>query len=220
MGETVFLIRLDNIRYAYPGGRIVLDGLDFAMKAGDRIGITGPNGTGKTTLFHLIMGLLSPLSGTVEVFGRKRVEEDDFIEVRRRIGFLFQNADDQLFSPTVAEDVAFGPFNLGKKRAEVERIVRETLRTLGIEHLEKRVTHKLSGGEKRLVSLATVLSMQPEALLLDEPTTGLAAETESRISDFLNSSDLSYIVISHDSDFLASVTDRLLSLKDGKITGL
>ncbi len=220
MGDFDILIHLEKIKFAYPGGRAVLDNLDFEMKPGDRIGITGPNGTGKTTLFHLIVGLLSPLAGTVQVFGKARVVEDDFFDVRRRIGFLFQNADDQLFSPTVAEDVAFGPFNLGKTRHEVEHLVRSTLETLSIEHLEHRITHKLSGGEKRLVSLATVLSMQPEVLLLDEPTTGLAAETEKRIVDFLLGSGLSYIVISHDLDFLNNVTDKLITLKNGKFESL
>ena len=135
--------------------------------------LLGPNGCGKTTLLHLIVGLLRPSAGQIEAFGRQRMAEADFHEVRRRVGLLFQDADDQLFCPTVAEDVAFGPLNLGKSRDEVRRIVAGTLDSLGLAGYEHRVTYRLSGGEKRLVALATVLAMQPEVLLLDEPSGGL-----------------------------------------------
>ena len=157
MSPVVF--NLSKIRYAYPGGPLVLNDLDFHLHAGDRIGLVAPNGSGKTTLFHIIMGLLKPLSGTVEAFGEARGAEADFIEVRRRIGLLFQDADDQLFSPTVLEDVAFGPLNLGKSREEAVEVASNTLAFLGLKGFEDRVTYKLSGGEKRLVSLATVLAM-------------------------------------------------------------
>ena len=115
--------------------------------------LLGPNGCGKTTLLHLIVGLLRPNAGQIEAFGRRRVAEADFHEVRRRVGLLFQDADDQLFCPTVAEDVAFGPLNLGKSRDEVRRIVAATLDSLGLAGYEHRVTYQLSGGEKRLVAL-------------------------------------------------------------------
>jgi cobalt/nickel transport system ATP-binding protein len=108
------ILNLTQICYGYPGGPLVLDHLDFHLHAGDRIGLVAPNGSGKTTLFHIVMGLLKPLSGTVEAFGEVEEEEADFVDVRRRMGLLFQDADDQLFSPTVLEDVAFGPLNLGK----------------------------------------------------------------------------------------------------------
>ena len=133
----------------------------------------GPNGSGKTTLFHIIMGLLTPSSGTIEFFGKPVKTEKDFRKVYKKVGLLFQDADDQLFSPTVLEDVAFGPLNLGKSKLEARNIAQNTLERLGIAHFENRVTHKLSGGEKRLVALATVLSMEPELLLLDEPNTGV-----------------------------------------------
>lgn len=109
------MISLRGIVFSYPGGRRVLDGLDFALEQGERVGITGPNGSGKTTLLHIMVGLLKPEAGEVEIFGKTRVEEADFKEVRRRVGLLFQDPDDQLFCPTVVEDVAFGPLNLGKR---------------------------------------------------------------------------------------------------------
>jgi len=211
------LLNLSNICFRYPGGKPVLDHLDFHLHAGDRIGLVAPNGSGKTTLFHVIMGLLKPGSGTVEAFGRRRQEESDFVEVRRRIGLLFQDADDQLFSPTVLEDVAFGPLNLGKSREEAVAVARETLDFLGLKDFEDRVTYKLSGGEKRLVSLATVLAMQPEALLLDEPSTGLDSTTKETLVDILNGLDLSLVLISHEFDFLSRTTRKIYTMEDGRI---
>ena len=190
MSPVIF--NLSKICYGYPGGPLVLNDLDFHLHVGDRIGLVAPNGSGKTTLFHIIMGLLKPLSGTVEAFGAAREAEADFIEVRRRIGLLFQDADDQLFSPTVLEDVAFGPLNLGKSREEALTIARNTLDFLGLNGFENRVTYKLSGGEKRLVSLATVLAMEPEVLLLDEPATGLDSATKDKLIDVLNGLELSF----------------------------
>ena len=177
-----------------------------------------PNGSGKTTLFHLIMGLIKPQAGKISVFGQARREESDFFEVRRAIGFVFQDADDQLFCPTVAEDVAFGPLNLGVGHDEARRIVKETLEKLDLSHLADRVTYKLSGGEKKLVSLATVLAMNPQMLLFDEPTAGLDEDTVDRIVDVLTQSELPYLIISHDSDFLSRVVNDSLFMKDGRIT--
>jgi cobalt/nickel transport system ATP-binding protein len=211
------LLNLSNICFCYPGGKPVLDRLDFRLNAGDRIGLVAPNGSGKTTLFHVIMGLLKPDSGTVEAFGRPRQKESDFVEVRRRIGLLFQDADDQLFSPTVLEDVAFGPLNLGKSREEAVAVARETLDFLGLKDFEDRVTYKLSGGEKRLVSLATVLAMQPEALLLDEPSTGLDSTTKETLVDILNGLDLSLVLISHEFDFLSRTTRNIYTMEDGRV---
>lgn len=211
------IIDLSKISYGYPGGSLVLKDLDFHMHAGDRIGIVAPNGSGKTTLFHIIMGLLKPLSGRVTVFGIERQEEKDFIEVRRRIGLLFQDADDQLFSPTVLEDVAFGPLNLGKTREEAAAVARRTLDFLGLAGFEDRVTYKLSGGEKRLVSLATVLAMEPEVLLLDEPSTGLDAATKSALIDILNALELSFILISHEFDFLSRTAHHIYTMQHGHI---
>ena len=211
------VLNLSKISYGYPGGPLVLRELDFHLHAGDRIGLVAPNGSGKTTFFHIVMGLLKPLSGTVEAFGSVRHDEKDFIEVRRRIGLLFQDADDQLFSPTVLEDVAFGPLNLGKSRDEAVAVAKETLAFLGLAGFEERVTYKLSGGEKRLVSLATVLAMKPEVLLLDEPSTGLDAGTKETLVGILNDLDLSFILISHEFDFLSKTATHIYTMADGRI---
>ena len=215
MSDSV--VNLSKIRFAYPGGRLVLNDLDFHLHAGDRIGLVAPNGSGKTTLFHILMGLIKPLSGTVEVFGKERREERDFLEVRRRVGLLFQDADDQLFSPTVLEDVAFGPLNLGKSQDEAVEAAVRTLAFLGLGGFEDRVTHKLSGGEKRLVALATVLSMEPEVLLLDEPSSGLDADTKDRLIEILDSLDLTIFLISHEFDFISRAARHVYTMQDGRI---
>jgi cobalt/nickel transport system ATP-binding protein len=137
--------------------------------------------------------------------------------IRQKIGLLFQDADDQLFSPTVLEDVTFGPLNLGKPKNEAIDTAKETLKILGLEGFEDRITYKLSGGEKKLVSLATVLAMEPEILLLDEPTSGLDDATKSRLTAALSNLELSYIVISHEFDFLSETTSAIYSMKEGTI---
>lgn len=211
------IIRVEGVSFSYPGEKQILDGVDLTLHRGDRIGLMGPNGSGKTSLFHLIMGLLKPTAGTLQIFGRKADTEDDFLSVRRRIGLLFQDSDDQLFSPTVIEDVAFGPLNLGKPRSEAVGVAKRTMSDLGLSGFEERLTHKLSGGEKRLVALATVLAMEPEVLLLDEPTNGLDDATKAHIQDILTHIDLSFILISHDFDFLDAVTDAIYLIENGKI---
>lgn len=215
MDANLPLIKLTGISFAYPEHPAVLKGIDFEFRKGDRIGLIGPNGGGKTTLLHIIMGLLKPDTGEIEIFGKQRKGEDDFYAVRESIGLLFQDPDDQLFSPTVAEDIAFGPLNLGKTKEEAIEIVHDTLQFLGIPGFEDRITYRLSGGEKRLVSLGTVLAMKPEILLLDEPTTGLDEETKERITGFLKKPALSYIIVSHDMDFLLEITNILYKINNG-----
>ena len=217
MQRNDLLINLAGISFRYPDGPQVLNELDFRLHRGNRIGLIAPNGSGKTTLLHIIMGLLKPSSGKLEIFGRPVREEKDFADVRRRIGLLFQDADDQLFSPTVLEDVAFGPLNLGKSKTDAVQIARKTLDFLGLAGFEDRITFKLSGGEKRLVSLATVLAMEPEVLLLDEPMNGLDIKTKAKLSEILSGIDLSYMVISHDLDFLADTAEDIYTMSEGKI---
>ena len=211
------LIHLKDINFSYPGGKVVLNHLDFQFFDGDRMGLIAPNGSGKTTFLHLIMGLNKPTSGHMELFGKTVTSAKDFEEARRRIGLLFQDPDDQLFSPTVIEDVAFGPLNLGHSRENALNIARQTLANLGLEGFEDRITFKLSGGEKRLVSLASVLAMEPDVLLLDEPLTGLDTDTTSKIVEIISKLDQSCIIISHDIDFLLYVTQKICTIKRGKI---
>jgi cobalt/nickel transport system ATP-binding protein len=197
------LIELQNITFTYPGApQPVFQDFHFQLLPGEHIGLIGPNGSGKTTLLHLIMGLLRPQAGRIVIFGQEVKKEQDFVEVRRKVGMLFQNADDQLFCPTVLEDVAFGPLNLGKTPAEAIGIARETMERLGLHGFEDRVTYKLSGGEKKLVSLATVLAMQPQLLLLDEPTSGLDENTKHRLMHILQDLSIAYMIVSHEQDFL------------------
>jgi cobalt/nickel transport system ATP-binding protein len=217
MHKKTPIIELHNVRFAYSAGPMVLDDLNFSFFKGERVGILAPNGSGKTTLFHVIMGLLPIHSGTIDIFGRPMRQEKDFSDVRRRIGLLFQDADDQLFCPTVLEDVSFGPLNMGQSKNEAIRISKKTLSLLGLSDFENRLTFKLSGGEKKLVSFATVLAMNPEALLLDEPSTGLDASTRFKIIEILSKMDISYIVISHDIEFLEAVTTQTYTLRAGKM---
>ncbi len=210
------LVKLERVTFRY-GERTVLDQCDLAISPAERIGLVGANGSGKTTLLGLIVGLRRPALGRVIVFGKPREREADFRAVRGRVGLLFQDSDDQLFCPTVAEDVAFGPFNLGKSRREVEEIVARTLAELGLEGYAHRVTYKLSGGEKRLVALATVLAMEPEVLLLDEPTAGLDETAAERVTGILAGLPQAMLIVSHDHPFLARIAGRTLCLRHGRL---
>lgn len=211
------IIRLKNVSFSYDK-KVVLKDITLEAYERDRIGLIGPNGSGKTTLLYIIMGLIKPQSGTVEIFGKIRNREKDFLEVRQKIGLLFQDSDSQLFCPTVKEDIAFGPLNLGKNKEEAMKIVRETCDILGLKGLEERVTYKLSGGEKKLVSLATVIAMKPICFLLDEPSAGLDEDTVHRVLDYLKNHANTYIVVSHDRKFLESATEKIYLLKKGQLT--
>jgi cobalt/nickel transport system ATP-binding protein len=211
------IIELRGITYAWPGRSPVLDQLDFTLNEGGRIGLIAPNGSGKTTLLHIITGLLAPDSGTIAIFGQPVEEEKDFQEVRRQVGLLFQDADDQLFSPTVLEDVAFGPLNLGKSRAEAIAVSRRILSFLGMDGFEDRITYQLSGGEKRMVALASVMAMEPRVLLLDEPSAGLDDAAKSHLTEVLKSLDISYFLVSHEFDFITEVTDTIFTIHHGGI---
>jgi cobalt/nickel transport system ATP-binding protein len=210
-------IELEDIHFAYQPGRPVLEGAAFQLQGGEKVGLIGPNGSGKSTFLHIIMGLLRPSSGTVRLFGKPARSDADFQQARIRIGFVFQNADDQLFSPTVLEDVAFGLLNLGVKPAEARLRALETLRGLGLEGFGDRITHRLSGGEKRMVALATVLAMKPDVLLLDEPNSGLDEKTYERIIGILQDLSIGFVIVSHEYDFLARTTQSIYAVQDGKI---
>ena len=211
------LIRFRDVCFSYTPTRPVLDGACFDLRAGERVGLIGTNGCGKTTLLHLIVGLLQPCGGEIVAFGSARQRERDFLEVRRRAGLLFQDADDQLFCPTVAEDVAFGPVNLGYDREQIHAVVHETLAWLGMDGFEDRITYELSAGEKRLVALATVLAMRPEALLLDEPSANLDARARRRLVESLDARDEAMLVASHDLELMSRVCGRVICLSEGRI---
>ncbi|MDH4320872.1 MAG: energy-coupling factor ABC transporter ATP-binding protein [Desulfobulbaceae bacterium] len=217
MASNDLILSLRGISYSYSRSRPVLDRLDLDLRAGEKVGLVGDNGSGKTTLLHLIVGLKKAAAGTLTVFGREACSEEDFRLVRQGVGLLFQDADDQLFCPTVLEDVAFGPINQGHSPAEARLIAGKVLADLGLGGFEERITHHLSGGEKRLVALATVLAMSPRLLLLDEPTTGLDHDTKERLLAILRRLDIAYMVVSHDYDFLGRVADSVFYMKDGRI---
>ena len=217
MATDDLILSLRNICYSYQQSAPVLDRLDFDLRPGEKIGLVGDNGSGKTTLLHLIVGLKKAVGGTVTVLGKEARTEDDFRVVRQGVGLLFQDADDQLFCPTVLEDVAFGPVNQGKSPEEARAIAAQVLADLGLTGFEERITHHLSGGEKRLVALATVLAMSPRLLLLDEPTTGLDRDTKERLTGILRQLEIAYVVVSHNYDFLGQVADSIYYMQDGRI---
>jgi cobalt/nickel transport system ATP-binding protein len=211
------LLELNDIRFSYPGFEPCLNGVSLNLEAGERLTLTGHNGAGKSTLLHIIVGLHKAQGGKISAFGSDYKFEKEFRLLRRRVGLVFQDPDDQLFCPTVAEDIAFGPLNLGYSKAEAMKIVDETLAELNLSAFRDRVTHKLSGGQKRLVSLATVLAMKPEILLLDEPTNALDEKTTKRLIDILVNLPQAMVIVSHDRHFRAAVETRSIQLEAGCI---
>ncbi len=210
------LLKLKGICFNYPNSsKSVFENMSFEFNKKERIGFIGPNGCGKTTFLKICIGLIRPDKGEIFFKGRPVVSEKDLFLMRKKIGFVFQNPDDQLFSPTVLEDVAFGPLNLGMDVDQAKIIARQSLDLVEMNGFEDRITHKLSGGEKRLLSLATVLAMQPEAMLLDEPTTGLDPHTRNHIIRVLNQLDLGLIIVSHDWDFIEQTTSEFYTIEHG-----
>jgi len=210
------LIKLENISFRY-NSFSVLENISFELKFGEKVGLIGPNGSGKTTLLYIIMGFLKPVSGKVFIFGKERKKNKDFLEVRQKLGLLFQDSDSQLFCPTVKEDIAFGPLNLGKKREEVKEIVKKIARIFNIEHLLDRPIYKLSEGEKKIVALATVFAMDPVCYLLDEPSSGLDENTRNKLIEFLKNHVKTCLIVSHDREFLKKIVENIYLLKNRKI---
>lgn len=208
------LIRLTSVHAGYPG-RSVLRGVDFSLRRGERVALLGANGAGKSTFLSVVTGFIPLESGIIEAFGAVRRQEKDFREVRVRAGLVFQDPDDQLFCPTVLEDVAFGPMNLDQTREEAYATARATLSKLGLSGFEDRVTHRLSGGEKRLIAIAAVLAMQPDVLLLDEPTTGLDPEAYERLCAMLDKLPQAMVIVAHDAEFVARLANAAVMLEDG-----
>ncbi|PMP67733.1 MAG: energy-coupling factor ABC transporter ATP-binding protein [Thermodesulfobacterium geofontis] len=210
------LIKLENISFSY-NSYSVLENINFELNLGEKIGLIGPNGSGKTTLLFIIMGFLKPLSGKIFILGKERKKEKDFLEVRQKLGLLFQDSDSQLFCPTVKEDIAFGPLNLGKNRKEVKEIVEKIASLFNIKHLLERPIYKLSGGEKKVVALATVFAMDPIAYLLDEPSSGLDEEIKKKLIEFLKVYVKTCLIVSHDHEFLKATVEKIYILKNKNI---
>jgi len=206
-------LSIHNLKVAYPKEQPVLDCLNFEINSGERVGLIGPNGAGKTTLFLASCGVVQPTAGEMFVFGEP-VKAGTF---NPNIGLVFQNPDDQLFCPTVWEDVAFGPENLQLSSAEVKQRVEEALTITGTYPLAQRVPHHLSGGQKCMVAIATVLAMHPQLLLYDEPSANLDLSARRRLIDFLQMSQQTIIISSHDLELILEVCDRVLLLNQGQI---
>ncbi|WP_165071881.1 ABC transporter ATP-binding protein [Desulfovibrio sp. ZJ200] len=221
MSETD-IFSVEHVHFSYVQDeekRDVLRDVSFALAAGQKVGLYGPNGSGKTTFFRCITGLARPQQGRIRFHGKVLHGEKDFYELRCKVGFVLQHAEDQLFFPTVLEDVAFGPLNLGLAPQAARQRALETLEYLGLRGFEQRLTHRLSGGEKKLISLATVLAMHPEALLLDEPTNGLDTDARQRLIDILRALPTARIIISHDWEFLAQTSTEYLTIVNGRLSG-
>lgn len=214
------LIELNDISYGYRAGQNVLDHVSLTLDPGERLFVAGPNGAGKSTLLRIIVGLIKPHAGEIRAFGSPRVTEAEFHDLRCRVGFIVQDPDDQLFCPTVIEDIAFGPLNLGASREEALAIVDDVLDQLHLRHLRERITHELSGGEKRLVSVAAVLAMKPDVLLLDEPTNALDEENMRRLEEILLGLPQAMILVSHDPHFRRKLATRIIELRTGKMLQL
>ena len=205
------------VRYSYEGSREeALRGVDFKIGHGEKVALLGPNGAGKSTLLLHTDGLLSPASGEVVVCGMP-VERKTLADVRRRVGMVFQNPDDQLFMPTVEEDVAFGPLNMGLDAGEVEMRISAAMRAVGAEGLRKRSPMQLSGGQKRAVALATVLAMRPQILVLDEPTANLDGRTRRSLMSVLGRIDSTCIIATHDLAVARALCTRAIVIDEGRV---
>ena len=198
-------------------GRPVLREASFSLYEGERLAIQGPNGSGKTTLLRALMGLAHTDSGKIRLFGTECRDEADFRAQRPLIGYLFQDSDDQLFCPTVIEDVAFGPLNLGYANDEALRQAAAVLERLGIGALADRVTYRLSGGEKRLVCLAGLLAMAPRILVLDEPSNGMDEQNGRKLREVLQHFPGAILMVSHDGEFISELATRALVIEDRRL---
>ncbi len=208
------LVSLEDVRFDYPDGTPALRGVSFAIHHGESVGLVGANGAGKSTLLLHLAGVHLASSGRVRV-GDWPVTAATLAQVRRSLGFVFQDPDDQLFAPTVGDDVAFGPLNLGLPPEEVEERVRCALERVGASALRGRPPYRLSGGEKRAAAIAAVLSMSPDVLVMDEPSAGLDPAARRRLIEFLRSFEHTKIVATHDLDLVMDVCARTIVLREG-----
>ncbi|MFI8303973.1 energy-coupling factor ABC transporter ATP-binding protein [Streptomyces sp. NPDC085927] len=209
-------LEVSGLAFAYPDGHQALFGVDFSIVRGERVALLGPNGAGKTTLVLHLNGILAGGTGTVRVAGLP-VGREHMAEVRRRVGIVFQDPDDQLFMPTVREDVAFGPAAAGLRGAELEERVGRALGLVGMDGFGNRPPHHLSFGQRRRVAVATVLAMEPEILVLDEPSSNLDPASRRELADILRSLDVTVLMVTHDLPYALELCPRSLVLSDGVI---
>jgi len=213
-------IEMEGIRYVYPDGYVALDGVNLRIMKQERVAIMGPNGAGKTTLLMLINGLFKPSKGHVNVLGMP-VEGSNLREVRMKVGLAFQDPDDQLFCPTLWEDITFGPLNMSLPEEEITRRAKEALKAVGLEGYEEKPPHHLSVGEKKKAAIAAVLTMKPEILILDEPTANLDPGSRAELIELLNNlhktQGITLIVATHDVNFVPMLMDRVYVLNKGHV---
>jgi len=210
------IVQAENLSYTYPDGNKALRNISFLITHGESVAIVGANGAGKSTLLMHLNGHLLPGGGSLRI-GDYPLIRETVQNIRRSIGMVFQDSDDQLFMPTVYDDVAFGPLNMGLPAEVVKQRVEETLETVGVMHLINRPTHRLSGGEKRSVAIATVLSMSPDILLMDEPTSNLDPKARRRLIELLKSFKHTKIIATHDLDMALDLCERTIIIKEGEV---
>ncbi len=211
------IVEARNLSYTYPDGTIVLKDISFKITHGESVAVVGANGAGKSTLLLHLNGYISPSKGEV-LIGDYPINKETIQNVRRTVGMVFQNADDQLFMPTVFEDVAFGPLNLGLSKQEVQKRVDQSLEIVGALRLKDRPPYKLSGGEKRAVSIATILSMSPDILVMDEPTSNLDPKSRRNLIRLLKKFKHTKIIATHDLDMALDLCERTIIIHNGQIT--
>jgi cobalt/nickel transport system ATP-binding protein len=215
------IIETNDVTYEYPDGTKALEEVNFNAEEGKIVALLGPNGAGKSTLFLHFNGILRPTEGSLIVDGEKlKYEKKDLLKIRQKVGIVFQNPDDQLFAPTVLEDVAFGPMNMGLSNEDVEQRVKEALTRVGMEGYEKKAPHHLSGGQKKRVAIAGILAMKPKIMVLDEPTSGLDPKGASQILRLLyqlNSEGMTIVISTHDVDLVPIYASKVYIISQGKI---
>ena len=215
MCEETFMILFENVTAEYDKGFPVLSELSFAIEDGENVGLIGANGAGKSTIMKAMLGIISH-SGIIKV-DNCPVDKSNLADIRKKMGLVLQNSDNQMFMPTVYEDIMFGPLNYGVARGEVEKIINDVLFKLEITDLKMKHNHKLSGGEKRMAAIATVLAMEPSIILMDEPTSALDPYNRRKVINIINSLDGTMIIASHDLDMILDTCSRVILLSDGKI---
>lgn len=215
------MLEARNIVYHYDDGTKALDGVSLKVDDKDMVALLGKNGAGKSTLFLHFNGIFRPDSGEILVDGKPiKYNDDDLLNVRSKVGIVFQNPDDQLFAPTVQEDIAFGPLNMKLPQEEVEKRVTEALKKVGMEGFERKPPHHLSGGQKKRVAIAGVLAMKPDIMVLDEPTSGLDPKGASQILKLLyelNNEGISIIISTHDVDLVPLYANKVYVIREGEI---